>query len=52
RELYQLPGIAETVNFPHIKRHYYYSHTSINPTRIVPLGPELDLQVPHNRQRR
>ncbi|VAW95406.1 Glutathione S-transferase, omega [hydrothermal vent metagenome] len=50
RELYQLPGIAETVDFTHIKRHYYYSHTSINPTRIVPLGPRLDLEASHNRQ--
>lgn len=50
RELYQQPGIAETVNFPHIKRHYYYSHTSINPTRIVPLGPELALDASHGRQ--
>ncbi len=50
RELYQQPGIAETVNFPHIKRHYYYSHTSINPARIVPLGPELELDAPHGRQ--
>ncbi|HEB94002.1 MAG TPA: glutathione S-transferase family protein [Gammaproteobacteria bacterium] len=50
RELYQLPGIAETVDFTHIKRHYYYSHTSINPTRIVPLGPKLTLHTPHGRQ--
>ena len=51
RDLYQQPGIAETVDFTHIKRHYYYSHTSINPTRIVPLGPQLDLDAPHHRQR-
>ncbi len=50
-ELYQWPGIAETVNFDHIKRHYYYSHVEINPTRIVPLGPEQDLTVAHNRDR-
>lgn len=49
RELYQVDGIADTVNFAHIKRHYYYSHTSVNPTRIVPLGPKLDLDAPHNR---
>ena len=49
RELYQIPGIAETVNFSHIKQHYYYSHTDINPTRIVPKGPELDLDSAHNR---
>ncbi|GAA4892998.1 glutathione S-transferase family protein [Ferrimonas pelagia] len=49
RELYQWPGVADTVNFDHIKRHYYYSHDMINPTRIVPLGPELDLNEPHDR---
>ena len=42
RELYQHPGVAATIDFTHIKRHYYQSHTSINPTRIVPVGPELD----------
>lgn len=50
-DLYQLPGIAETVNFDHIKRHYYMTHTEINPTRIVPLGPALDLSQPHGRER-
>jgi putative glutathione S-transferase len=50
-DLYQQPGIAETVNFDHIKRHYYMTHTEINPTRIVPIGPDLDLEKPHNRQR-
>jgi putative glutathione S-transferase len=49
RDLYQLPGIAETVNFDHIKRHYYMTHDDINPTRIVPLGPELHLDRPHGR---
>ncbi len=49
RDLYQQPGIAETVNFEHIKQHYYYSHAAINPTRIVPKGPELDLNQPHHR---
>jgi len=49
RELYQLPGIAETVNFDHIKRHYYVTHDDINPTRIVPAGPVLDLAAPHGR---
>jgi putative glutathione S-transferase len=49
RELYQVDGVAETVNFEHIKTHYYYSHDTINPTRIVPLGPEVDYQRPHNR---
>ena len=50
-DLYQQPGIAETVNFDHIKRHYYMTHTGINPTRIVPLGPALDLTRPHGRDR-
>jgi len=50
-DLYQQPGIADTVNFDHIKRHYYMTHTEINPTRIVPLGPLLDLEKPHNRER-
>lgn len=49
RELYQVPGIAETVSFDHIKQHYYASHTMINPTGIVPKGPELDLTQPHGR---
>ncbi len=48
-ELYQYQGIADTTNFDHIKYHYYYSHDMINPTRIVPLGPEQDLTQPHNR---
>ncbi|MEM8589729.1 MAG: glutathione S-transferase family protein [Pseudomonadota bacterium] len=51
RELYQMPGIAETVNFDHIKSHYYGSHETINPTRIVPKGPALDLGAPHDRDR-
>lgn len=50
RELYQYPGVAETVDFEHIKKHYYYSHDMINPTRVVPLGPEIDYMRPHNRQ--
>lgn len=49
RELYQFPGIKETVNFNHIKQHYYQSHLSINPTGIVPKGPKLNLDEPHNR---
>jgi glutathionyl-hydroquinone reductase len=48
-DLYQQPGIAETVNMDHIKRHYYITHDDINPTRIVPLGPELDFTHPHGR---
>jgi putative glutathione S-transferase len=50
-DLYQQPGITDTVNFDHIKRHYYMTHTQINPTRIVPIGPVLDLGKPHNRER-
>jgi len=51
RDLYQVPGIADTVNMDHIKRHYFTSMTAINPTRIVPLGPVLDFSAPHNRGR-
>jgi glutathionyl-hydroquinone reductase len=51
KDLYQTDGIAETVNFDHIKRHYYITHDDINPTRIVPLGPEQDLTAPHGRER-
>ncbi|HJW38992.1 MAG TPA: glutathione S-transferase family protein [Candidatus Udaeobacter sp.] len=50
-DLYQHPGTADTVNFDHIKRHYYMTHTEINPTRIVPIGPLLDLTKPHGRER-
>jgi putative glutathione S-transferase len=49
RELYQHVGVAETVNMAHIKRHYYFSHTMINPTQIVPAGSELDFSRPHHR---
>lgn len=49
-DLYQQPGIAQTVNFDHIKRHYYMTHGEINPTRIVPIGPDLDLLAPHGRE--
>ena len=51
RELYQVPGVAGTVNLDHIKRHYYGSHTSINPSGIVPKGPEIDFTEPHDRGR-
>jgi putative glutathione S-transferase len=51
KDLYQTDGVAETVNFDHIKRHYYITHNEINPTRIVPLGPELDLFASHGRER-
>jgi len=50
-DLYQQPGIAETVSIDHIKRHYYMTHEEINPTRIVPLGPIIDLTKPHGRER-
>jgi putative glutathione S-transferase len=51
KDLYGQPDVAETVDFGHIKRHYYRSHESINPTRIVPKGPILNLDEPHDRQR-
>mgnify|MGYP006430917057 CR=1 FL=1 len=49
RDLYQQPGIAETVSIDHIKRHYYTSHPMINPTGVIPAGPVLDLAAPHGR---
>ncbi len=49
RDLYQVPGVADTVSLEHIKRHYYESHGTINPTGVVPVGPELDLDRPHGR---
>ncbi|MFK7801170.1 MAG: glutathione S-transferase family protein [Anaerolineae bacterium] len=51
RELYQVPGIADTVDLPQIKEHYYRSHESVNPSRVVPMGPEIDYTQPHNRDR-
>lgn len=51
RDLYQVPGVAGTVNLHHIKAHYYGSHDTINPTRIVPVGPALDYDAPHDRGR-
>ncbi len=51
RELYQWPGVAETVDFDHIKRHYYVTHRALNPRGIVPRGPVLDLDSPHGRDR-
>jgi glutathionyl-hydroquinone reductase len=51
RDLYQQPEIDGTVNFDHIKRHYYVTHQELNPTRIVPIGPLLDLNSPHGRDR-
>jgi putative glutathione S-transferase len=50
-DLYQVPGVAETVDLHHIKQHYYASHETINPTRIVPRGPAIDYAMPHDRDR-
>ncbi|QEY31264.1 glutathione S-transferase family protein [Synechococcus sp. RSCCF101] len=50
RDLYQHPGVAATVNLNHIKRHYYESHHTINPTGVVPVGPEIDYGAPHGRE--
>lgn len=49
RELYQVEGVSKTVDFYHIKRHYYFSHTMINPTQVVPKGPDIDYARSHNR---
>lgn len=49
RELYQWPGVAGTVNFEHIVRHYHYSHDTINPSRIIPINPQPDFDAPHGR---
>jgi len=49
RALYQMPGIADTVRLDEIKHHYYASHRNLNPTGIIPVGPELDLDAPHDR---
>ena len=51
RDLYQVAGIAETVHIPYTKMHYYGSHDTINPTHIVPIGPEIDFNAPHGRER-
>ncbi len=51
RELYQVPGVAETVNLHHIKQHYYGSHGIVNPSGIVPAGPEIDFTAAHDRAR-
>ncbi|WP_455288408.1 glutathione S-transferase family protein [Vibrio parahaemolyticus] len=50
KELYQIDGISDTTDFYHIKRHYYFSHTGINPTQVVPKGPDLDFSSPHQRE--
>ncbi|WP_372626580.1 glutathione S-transferase family protein [Arsukibacterium sp.] len=52
RELYQWPGVANTVDFYHIKRHYYFSHTMINPSQVVPVGPDINYHAPHQRNSR
>jgi putative glutathione S-transferase len=52
RDLFQVPGVSETVDMDHIKRHYYASHRHINPAGIVPKGPVLDFSAPHDRARR
>ena len=49
RELYQVPGVSDTVNMAHIVRHYHYSHDTINPNRIIPINPVIDLSEPHGR---
>jgi putative glutathione S-transferase len=51
RDLFQMPGVKDTVDLEHTKQHYYYSHESINPTRIVPLGPLMIIDAPHDRDR-
>lgn len=51
RDLYQVPGVAETVSLEQIKRHYYFSQRQVNPTGIVPVGPQLDFSAPHDRGR-
>jgi putative glutathione S-transferase len=51
RDLYQVPGVAETVSLEHIKKHYYGSQRQVNPTGIVPVGPQLDFAAPHDRAR-
>ena len=50
RDLYQRPGVAATINMKHIKRHYYVSHVSVNPTQVIPLGPDIDYDAPHHRE--
>ncbi|WP_338550286.1 glutathione S-transferase family protein [Roseovarius phycicola] len=50
RELYQWPGVRQTVNFDHIVRHYHYSHETVNPHRIIPINPVLDFDAPHGRE--
>jgi putative glutathione S-transferase len=49
RELYQVPGVAKTVDFRHIKEHYYRSQKEVNPSQVVPVGPVVDFNEPHGR---
>ena len=51
KEIYQLPGVAETVNIDHITRHYYKTHLDVNPKQLVPIGPDIDFSEPHDRDR-
>jgi putative glutathione S-transferase len=51
RDIYQMPGISDTVHVDFIKRHYYGSHANLNPSRIVPIGPDLNYETPHGRER-
>lgn len=51
RELYQVPGVADTVGMEHIVRHYHYSHDTINPNRIIPINAQIDWMEPHGRDR-
>ena len=51
RDVYQMTGVADTVHIDFIKRHYYSSHANLNPSRIVPIGPELNYETPHGRER-
>lgn len=51
RDLYQHPDIKATCDLDHIKRHYYKSHPKVNPSRLVPVGPEMDLESPHGREK-
>jgi len=51
RDLYQHSGVAATVNMTHIKNHYYASHESVNPSRVIPVGPDIDFMAPHDRSR-
>lgn len=52
RDIYQLPGIAETVDFAHIRHHYFRSHPTLNPPDIISIGPQFDLGEPHGRAQR